>query len=69
MSLMPNLYTVDVERSVAFYRDLLGVTETFRHPGEGRWSTLNCDSATSRDNAHRSLKMEAWSAGFVSGRS
>jgi lactoylglutathione lyase len=33
---MPNLYAADVEASVAFYRDLLGGTETFRVPASGR---------------------------------
>jgi lactoylglutathione lyase len=32
---MPNLYTADAERAVAFYRDLLGGTQTFRYPGDG----------------------------------
>jgi len=35
MSVMPNLYTPDVERAVAFYRDLLGGTQTFRTPPDG----------------------------------
>jgi lactoylglutathione lyase len=35
MSVMPNLYTADVERAAAFYRDLLGGTQTFRSPGDG----------------------------------
>jgi lactoylglutathione lyase len=35
LSLMPNLYVSDVERSAAFYRDLLGGAETFRLPAEG----------------------------------
>ncbi len=35
MSVMPNLYTADLERSAAFYRDLLGGTQTFRTPAEG----------------------------------
>ncbi len=35
MSVMPNLYTADVERAVAFYRDLLGCTQTFRTPAVG----------------------------------
>jgi lactoylglutathione lyase len=35
-SVMPNLYTADVERAVAFYRDQLGGTQTFRTPAEGR---------------------------------
>jgi catechol 2,3-dioxygenase-like lactoylglutathione lyase family enzyme len=34
-SVMTNLYASDVERSVAFYRDLLGGTPTFRYPPEG----------------------------------
>jgi catechol 2,3-dioxygenase-like lactoylglutathione lyase family enzyme len=33
--MMPNLYVSDVERAAAFYRDLLGGTETFRLPAEG----------------------------------
>ena len=35
-SVMPNLYTADVERAVAFYRDQLGGKQTFRTPAEGR---------------------------------
>jgi lactoylglutathione lyase len=35
MSVMPNLYTADIERAVGFYRDLLGGTQTFRTPAEG----------------------------------
>jgi lactoylglutathione lyase len=35
LSAMPNLYTADVERAVAFYRDVLGAIETFRTPTEG----------------------------------
>ena len=35
LSVMPNLYVSDVERAVAFYRDLLGGVETFRLPAEG----------------------------------
>jgi lactoylglutathione lyase len=34
-SVMPNLYSADVDRSVAFYRDLLGGTQTFRYPADG----------------------------------
>jgi lactoylglutathione lyase len=34
-SVMPNLYTDDVDRSVAFYRDLLGGSQTFRYPADG----------------------------------
>lgn len=34
-SVMPHLYTADMERAVAFYRDLLGGTQTFRTPAEG----------------------------------
>ncbi len=34
-SVMPNLYTADMDRAVAFYRDLLGGTQTFRTPAEG----------------------------------
>lgn len=30
-----NLYTRDIEASLAFYRDLLGMVETFRTPLEG----------------------------------
>jgi uncharacterized glyoxalase superfamily protein PhnB len=36
MSVMTNLYTADVERAVAFYRDQLGGSETFRAPAEGQ---------------------------------
>jgi lactoylglutathione lyase len=35
LSVMPNLYVADVERSAAFYRDRLGGTETFRLPADG----------------------------------
>lgn len=35
LSVMPNLYAADVEKSAAFYRDLLGGTETFRVPATG----------------------------------
>jgi lactoylglutathione lyase len=35
-SVMPNLYSADVDRAVAFYRDLLGGTQTFQHPAEGK---------------------------------
>jgi lactoylglutathione lyase len=35
LSAMPNLYAADVERSAAFYRDLLGAAETFRVPAMG----------------------------------
>lgn len=34
-SVMPHLYSADVERAATFYRDLLGGTETFRLPSEG----------------------------------
>ena len=39
MSVMPNLYTDDVGRATAFYRDLIGGTETFRSPATGRRGT------------------------------
>jgi lactoylglutathione lyase len=35
LSVMPNLYVADVQASAAFYRDLLGGTETFRLPAAG----------------------------------
>lgn len=35
-SLMPHLYTSDIERAVAFYRDRLGFTQTFQFPSDGR---------------------------------
>lgn len=34
-SLMTNLYSTDVERAAAFYRDHLGGKQTFRYPAEG----------------------------------
>ena len=34
-SALVNLYTRDIEAAVAFYRDQLGFTETFRTPKEG----------------------------------
>lgn len=34
-SVMPNLYSTDVERAVAFYRDLLGGVPTFQFPEIG----------------------------------
>jgi lactoylglutathione lyase len=34
-SAMPNLYTANMDQAVAFYRDLLGGTQTFRTPAEG----------------------------------
>ena len=34
-SVMPHLYTADVERAVAFYRDQLGGIQTFRVPATG----------------------------------
>jgi lactoylglutathione lyase len=36
LSVMLNLYTADVDRAVAFYRDQLGGTQTFRYPPEGK---------------------------------
>jgi len=35
LSVMPNLYCADIDRSTVFYRDLLGGTQTFRTPAEG----------------------------------
>lgn len=35
LSVMPHLYVADVSRATAFYRDLLGGTQTFQHPAEG----------------------------------
>ena len=35
MSVMPNLYTTDVERAAAFYGGQLGGTPMFRYPAEG----------------------------------
>ncbi len=34
-SVMPHLYTADVDRAVAFYRDQLGGTQTFSVPATG----------------------------------
>jgi lactoylglutathione lyase len=48
LSVMPNLYTADIERSVAFYRDVLGAKETFRTPADGLPShvELRCGDVT-----------------------
>jgi lactoylglutathione lyase len=35
-SVMPNVYTADIEEALAFYRDQLGGTETFRTPRTGQ---------------------------------
>lgn len=35
ISLMPNLYVADVDRAVAFYRDLLCSTQSFQSPAQG----------------------------------
>jgi lactoylglutathione lyase len=35
ISVMPNLYTTDMERAVAFYRDVLGGTQTFSNATDG----------------------------------
>ena len=35
VSALVNLYTRDIEAALAFYRDQLGFTETFRTPTEG----------------------------------
>jgi len=32
ISVMPNLYVADIDRAAAFYRDLLGATQTFAVP-------------------------------------
>jgi lactoylglutathione lyase len=34
-SMMPNLYSADVRRATAFYRDQLGGTQTFQYPADG----------------------------------
>lgn len=34
-SLIPNLYTADMDKAVAFYQGLLGGTQTFRTPADG----------------------------------
>ena len=36
LSVLPNLYAADVERSAAFYCGLLGGTQVFRYPEQGR---------------------------------
>jgi lactoylglutathione lyase len=33
---MPNIFTRDIDAAVAFYRDQLGLAETFRFPRAGR---------------------------------
>jgi hypothetical protein len=35
-SMLLNLFTADLDRSVAFYRDQLGGTQTFQYPPQGR---------------------------------
>jgi lactoylglutathione lyase len=35
-SVMPNLYSADVDRAIAFYRDVLGGRQTFRYPADGQ---------------------------------
>lgn len=35
-SLMPHLFTADIDRATAFYRDQLGFRQTFRYPADGR---------------------------------
>lgn len=35
-SLMPHLFTTDIDRASAFYRDQLGFAQTFRYPAEGQ---------------------------------
>lgn len=34
-SVMPNLYTADIDRAAAFYLDRLGATQTYRYPAQG----------------------------------
>jgi len=46
-SVMPNLYVADVERSAAFYRDLLGAAETFV-AGHGRAAAAPARAIDSR---------------------
>jgi lactoylglutathione lyase len=48
LSVMPNLYSADIERAVAFYRDVLGAKETFRTPTDGLPShvELRCGDVT-----------------------
>jgi lactoylglutathione lyase len=36
LSVMTNLYSADVDRAVAFYRNLLGGEQTFRYPADDR---------------------------------
>jgi lactoylglutathione lyase len=35
-SLMPHLFTADIDRATAFYRDQLGFAQSFRYPSEGQ---------------------------------
>jgi lactoylglutathione lyase len=35
ISTMPNLVTADIRRSVAFYRDQLGLTQKYQYPRDG----------------------------------
>jgi catechol 2,3-dioxygenase-like lactoylglutathione lyase family enzyme len=48
-----NLYAADVEAAVAFYRDLLGFTETFRTPQQGT-------------PAHVELRLDGFTLGLAS---
>lgn len=62
-----NLYTDDVERSLQFYRDALGFTETFRIPKEGLPSHVELGLG------HFKLGLGTWEAlrrdhGIVGGR-
>ena len=58
VDIMPNLYTRDLDAALRFYRDLLGLAETYRYPpaGEGparhvEWRAGATTRALSSDDA------------------
>ena len=46
-----NLFVADVEESVAFYRDVCGITEVFREPGIKAGFLSNANETVGRDKA------------------
>lgn len=47
-SSMPNLYCADVAASTTFYRDLLGLTQTYQYPPNEVPCWLLCRSSAAR---------------------